>query len=54
MHLTPMESNFVLISFGTFTNVTQPKMCKWFMEGLYPHQTSFGVMFEISFIGIQL
>ncbi len=48
MHLTPLESNFVLTSFGTWTNVTQPKTPKWFMEGLYPHQASFGVMLEIA------
>ncbi len=44
MHLTPLESNFVLVSFGTWANVAQPKTCKWFMEVLYPHQTFFSVM----------
>ncbi len=46
--------NFVLASFGTWANATQPKACKWFMEGLYPHQTSFSVMLKIALVGIQL
>jgi hypothetical protein len=53
MHLTSLESNFVLVSFGTWANATQLKTCKWLMEGLYPHQTFFVVMLKITLIGIQ-
>ncbi len=49
MHLTPLESNFLLTSFGTWMNATQPKKHKWFMEGSYPHKTFFGVMLKITF-----
>jgi hypothetical protein len=49
MHLTPLESNFILTSSGTWMNATQPKTHKWLMEGLYPHKTFFGVILKITF-----
>jgi len=50
MHLTPLESKFVLVAFDTWTNTTQPKACKWLMEDLYPHQTFYSVMLEIAMV----
>ncbi len=53
IHLTSLEFNFVLISFGIWTKATQPKTHKWFMENLYPHQTYSHVMQEIALVRIQ-
>jgi len=49
MHLTPLESNFLITSFHTWMNATQPRTHKWLMEDLYPHKTFFVVMLKITF-----
>jgi hypothetical protein len=48
-----LEFNFVLVSFGIWTNATQPKTHKWFMKFFYPHQTYSNVMWEIALVRIQ-
>ncbi len=52
MHLTPLEFIFVFVSFGTWTNATQTKTHKSFMED--SHQTIYGGMLEIVLVEIWL